>query len=198
MRTEITLVQLYYSELKDLFRNYLDDYYTLKLVKNNKDKLTYFQGAKRVDITDHLLSDNMTSLMKLINRGLANRKTRDNATNDVSSRSILLLNVYVTWEYYNSDGSLWRSEKKKFTIVDLAGQERAARLDINDKRYREALFINESLDCLMGTTRKVSVGKTPDFTIHPVMLSISDTFGGNWQKNSAQIFVCMSPSNFDK
>ena len=42
MRTEITLVQLYYSELKDLFRNYLDDYYELKLVKNNKDKLTYF------------------------------------------------------------------------------------------------------------------------------------------------------------
>ena len=94
-RAEITLIQLYYSELKDLFRNYLDDYYTLELVKNNKDKLTYFQGARRVDITDHLLSDNMTSLMKLINRGLANRKTRDNATNDVSSRSILVLNVYV-------------------------------------------------------------------------------------------------------
>lgn len=99
--------------------------------------------------------------MQIINRGLANRKTRNNATNDVSSRSILVLNVYV--------------EDTKVTIVDLAGQERPARLDINEKRYREALFINESLDCLMDTTQKISRGVVPRYNIHPTMEMLADT-----------------------
>lgn len=86
----------------------------------------------------------------------------------------------------------------KVTIVDLAGQERAARLDINEKRYREALFINESLDCLMGTTRRISLGRVPDFSMHPVMFSLSDTLGGEYGKQSTQLLVCMGPSKFDE
>lgn len=103
--------------------------------------------------------------MKVINRALAGRKTRDNATNDVSSRSIIVLSFYIN--------------NKKFTIVDLAGHERAARLEINEKRYREALFINECLGVLMGTTRTLSRGKIPDYTIHPIMHMVSDTLGGD-------------------
>ena len=87
----------------------------------------------------------LDKLMKIINRALANRKTRDNATNDVSSRSIMVLNLYIN--------------ERKMTIVDLAGHERAARLDINEKRYKEMLFINECLAILMGTTKQVSRGK---------------------------------------
>ena len=67
-----------------------------------------------MDISEYLLAGNIDNLMKVINRALANRKTRDNATNDVSSRSILVLSVYI--------------DDRKFTILDLAGHERAARL----------------------------------------------------------------------
>jgi len=42
---------------------------------------------------------------------------------------------------------------RKMAIVDLAGHERSARLDINEKRYIEMLFINECLANLMDTTK---------------------------------------------
>ena len=105
--------------------------------------------------------------MKVINRALANRKTRDNATNDVSSRSIMVLSLYING--------------RKMTIVDLAGHERAARLEINEKRYKEMLFINECLAILMGTSKQISRGKKPDVTIHPIMHFLSDCIGRNWE-----------------
>ena len=100
---------------------------------------------------------------------------RDNATNDVSSRSVLVLNVYTS-----KDTKYGPSHEKK-QFVDLAGQERAARLEINEKRYREALFINETLDCLMKTVRRKAKGIRPDFNIHPIMNALSDALGaGMW------------------
>ena len=127
LNASMTIVQLYHSELKDLCRYYLEPYRPINVT--TKNGTAYADGAKQIDISEYLLGNKITSLMKVINRALANRKTRDNATNDVSSRSILVLSIYI--------------EDRKFTIVDLAGHERAARLEINDKRYREALFINE-------------------------------------------------------
>ena len=123
----MTIVQLYQSELKDLCRFFLEPWQPIEVT--TKNGMAYATGAKQIDISEYLLGDKVTNLMKVINRALANRKTRDNATNDVSSRSILVLSFYIDY--------------RKFTIVDLAGHERAARLEINDKRYREALFINE-------------------------------------------------------
>ena len=123
----MTIVQLYQSELKDLCRFFLEPWQPIEVT--TKKGMAIATGAKQIDISEYLLGDKVTNLMKVINRALANRKTRDNATNDVSSRSILVLSFYIDY--------------KKFTIVDLAGHERAARLEINDKRYREALFINE-------------------------------------------------------
>ena len=123
----MTIVQLYQSELKDLCRFFLEPWQPINVT--TKYRNAYATGAKQIDISEYLLGNKITSLMKVINRALANRKTRDNTTNDVSSRSILVLSFYI-------DG-------RTFTIVDLAGHERAARLEINDKRYREALFINE-------------------------------------------------------
>jgi len=103
--------------------------------------------------------------MKVINRALANRKTRDNATNDVSSRSIMVLSLYING--------------RKMTIVDLAGHERAARLEINEKRYKEMLFINECLAILMGTSKQISRGKDPDLTIHPIMHFLSGSIAND-------------------
>ena len=126
-----------------------------------------------MDISSFLIANNpvaLDQLMKVINRALANRKTRDNTTNDVSSRSIMVLNLFIIESGY----------LRKITIVDLAGHERAARLEINEKRYKEMLFINECLAILMGTSKQISRGKKPDFTIHPIMNFLSDCIGGDW------------------
>ena len=56
--------------------------------------MTYNKGAKMIDILGYLRTNNKAGLMKLVKRALANRKTRDNVTNDISSRSILVLTVY--------------------------------------------------------------------------------------------------------
>ena len=124
-----------------------------------------------MDISSFLIANNpvaLDQLMKVINRALANRKTRDNTTNDVSSRSIMVLNLFIIESGY----------LRKITIVDLAGHERAARLEINEKRYKEMLFINECLAILMGTSKLISRGKQPDFTIHPITHFLSDSMGG--------------------
>jgi len=42
-----------------------------------------------------MVAKDITGLLKVINHALANRKTRDNVTNDVSSRSICVLSFYI-------------------------------------------------------------------------------------------------------
>ena len=75
------------------------------------------------------------------------------------------------------------------TIVDLAGHERAARLDINEKRYKEMLFINECLAILMGTSKQISRGTKPDFTIHPITHFLSDCMGSERWLNETSILI---------
>ena len=57
--------------------------------------MTFATGAKLIDIGEFMVAKDITGLLKVINRALANRKTRDNATNDVSSRSICMLSFYI-------------------------------------------------------------------------------------------------------
>lgn len=48
-----------------------------------------------VDISDYFRSKKpLVDLMELVRHGLDNRRTRNNETNDTSSRSILVINVY--------------------------------------------------------------------------------------------------------
>ena len=119
-----------------------------------------------IDVTEFLKSGNLDGLMNVIRHGLDNRRTRDNQTNDTSSRSILVLNVHTIW-----DGN-----HRKWTFVDLAGQERSAQLEISEKLYKEALFINESLECLMISSRRKSQAKPIDPSVHVLMQMLKDTF----------------------
>jgi 3-hydroxyacyl-CoA dehydrogenase len=81
-------------------------------------------------------------LISTINNGLDNRKTRDTYENEVSSRSHLVFNVYLTKRWEGEDVLY------KYTFIDLAGKERVAKIDISPKYYLEAIFINEGLETL--------------------------------------------------
>jgi len=133
-------------------------------------KFTNPQHAKEIDVTEFLKdkSDSLDGLMNVIRHGLDNRRTRDNQTNDTSSRSILVLNVHTIC--YGGDCPV------KWTFVDLAGQERSACLEISEKLYKEALFINESLECLMISSRRKSLGKRIDPSVHILMQMLQDIF----------------------
>ena len=66
---------------------------------------------------------------------------RDIKENETSSRAHLIFSIYFI---HRRNGR----EKcdNKYTFVDLAGAERVAKIEISEKLYLEACFINESLE----------------------------------------------------
>ena len=114
-------------------------------------------------------------LIDAINHGLDNRKMRDTEENETSSRAHLIFSIYL-WERY--DG---RERLKKYTFVDLAGAERVAKIEISEKLYLEACFINESLESLQRVARDLTYGiqyyDDIDFSLNPLTHIISDTLG---------------------
>ena len=52
----MTMVQLYYSELKDLFRNYLEPFHEITIVQKEieQKRVTFAEGAKKVDISEYI------------------------------------------------------------------------------------------------------------------------------------------------
>ncbi len=81
-------------------------------------------------------------LIDAINHGLDNRKMHDTKENETSSRAHLIFSIYI-WRRHNDCRKLCEC---KYTFVDLAGAERVAKIEISEKLYLEACFINESLE----------------------------------------------------
>ena len=67
----------------------------------------------------------------------------------------------------------------KYTFFDLAGAERVAKIEISEKLYLEACFINESLESLQRVARDLTYGYQEydqiDFTFNPLTHIVSDT-----------------------
>jgi len=125
-------------------------------------------------------------LIEAINRGINNRKTRDNIDNETSSRSHVIFSIYV-------DGGDFKE-----TFIDLAGAERVAKIEISPKLYLEAIFINESLEELQRVIRDLTRGvkyKYVDFTRNPLTHAISDTLG--YKRSRSMLLMLINPSMYD-
>ena len=133
-------------------------------------------------------------MIEAINHGLDNRRMRDTEENETSSRAHLIFSVYVWRMLYNGIEYL-----DKYTFVDLAGAERVAKIEISQKLYLEACFINESLEVLQRATRDLTYGtrkyREIDFTVNPLTHIISDTLG--YEKGYSQLLVLINPSIID-
>ena len=125
-RVSIRMIQIYKSKITDLLRSPLEKYNVLE-----PERIDCMEGLKEVSLSKEMAAQDLKGAMKIINRGLDNRKMRDTYMNDVSSRSHLILFVE------HSDDWKW--------FVDLAGMERVSRITRETKLYLEAVFINESL-----------------------------------------------------
>ena len=83
--------------------------------------------------------------------------------------------------------------------MDLAGAERVAKIEISEKLYLEACFINESLEELQKAARDLTYGVRKhnqiDFSVNPLTLIISDTLG--YQVGYSQLLVLINPSMID-
>jgi len=91
----VTMNQLYKSEIKDLFREGFEAPPQLK-IHRGKDK--YEKPLVSIENTTELRVDwdkPVDNLIDSINRGINNRKTRDNIDNETSSRSHVIYSIYV-------------------------------------------------------------------------------------------------------
>jgi hypothetical protein len=121
---------------------------------------------------------------------------RDTEENETSSRAHLIFSIYLCDRYR------YRTEycSKKYTFVDLAGAERVAKIEISEKLYLEACFINESLESLQRVARDLTYGGKEiyddiDFTANPLTHIISDTLG--FVDGYSQLLVLINPSVVD-
>ena len=174
-RLSVTMNQIYQSEIKDLFFkgfeatpqltiNWKENFDDLFVEVENTTHIKYEEGKEK-------------ELIDAINHGLDNRKMRDTEENETSSRAHLIFSIYLGYRY--NDGR--ESCEEKYTFVDLAGAERVAKIEISEKLYLEACFINESLESLQRVARDLTYGyqkyKHIDFTVNPLTHIVSDTLG---------------------
>jgi hypothetical protein len=120
---------------------------------------------------------------------------RDTEENETSSRAHLIFSIHI-W-IRGDDGT--ECCYLKWTFVDLAGAERVAKIEISEKLYLEACFINESLESLQRVARDLTYGyqtyEEVDFTVNPLNHIISDTLGH--YDGYTQLLVLINPSMID-
>jgi hypothetical protein len=120
---------------------------------------------------------------------------RDTEENETSSRAHLIFSIYILKKLKNGSEEC----EYKYTFVDLAGYERIAKIEISEKLYLEACFINESLEELQKAARDLTYGtrkyRDIDFSLNPLTHIISDTLGS--LHGYSQLLVLINPSMVD-
>ena len=190
-KVSCTMIQLYKSQMTDLFRSEEDPILALNLVYHNN--MITIQNAIQVQPEDFLEPGGDERLIKVVNRGLDNRMMRSTDINEASSRSHLLFSIV----FEHTDPKSGRKIVGKMTFVDLAGSERVARIVLTEFLYEEAIFINESLKYLAYVIRRLVDGRAPElinYEYHPLTCLVRDTLGGT---SKTLVLVNISPSIYD-
>jgi kinesin family protein C2/C3 len=77
-------------------------------------------------------------VFKLLYQGSENRSVGSTCLNEMSSRSHLILTIYVSGKHHE----LNKTFKGKLNLIDLAGSERIAKSEAEGTRMKEAVHIN--------------------------------------------------------
>ncbi|PNW84448.1 hypothetical protein CHLRE_03g145107v5 [Chlamydomonas reinhardtii] len=131
-----SVLEIYNEQIYDLLMNGAQDGDKLD-VKQGPDGM-YVPGLKLEEVKD------MGEVTAMIGRGKANRSTYATNMNEHSSRSHLVLSVYITAVSKQNGTTL----KGKLHLIDLAGSERLSRTGAQGDRLKEAQAINKSLSAL--------------------------------------------------
>jgi len=127
-----------------------------------------------------VLASTSHGVMELVRIGNARRSEEITAANPVSSRSHAVLQlVFETDLPPTVDGGASRKRFSKFSLIDLAGSERAASTD-SPSRLREVAMINRSLlalaNCITALARKDAYVNYRDSKLTRLL---KDSFSGN-------------------
>jgi kinesin family protein C2/C3 len=130
----ITLLEIYNEKIQDL------------LNPSGKQVLKAVSGQYGMEVPDltYVNVHNKDEVVEALRIGQKNRKVTATAMNDSSSRSHLILSVYVLC-INRLNG---KSSMGKLHLIDLAGSERVSRSGVTGDAMKEAQSINSSLSAL--------------------------------------------------
>ena len=140
--------------------------------------------------------ESFSSISQIWETAKENRKTAETKGNKTSSRSHLILTLYVTMT--PKDGKVKTS---KLHMVDLAGSEAPQQgkvLGKEDPLFKEGIAINQSLVVLGRVLRAAKAAKAhdvPPYNEHPLTQLLKDSFGDKQSKTL--MIVHVSPLSID-
>lgn len=137
-KIEVSLLEIYNEEIKDLLMDSKKAMKTKLEVKRDSKKGQYVPGLTMVECHSH------QDVLAIMKHGYQNRSVHGTDMNAHSSRSHCALSVYVTAQSI-IDGKTTRG---KLHLIDLAGSERLSKSKAEGDRKKEAQAINKSLSAL--------------------------------------------------
>ena len=128
-----------------MHRNHVDKIQDLLGEKGRKD-LKPTQGPDGMQVNDLTFVPvaNEIEVLSTLKKGSKNRKVAVTNMNDTSSRSHLILSVYVR----GINSITGKDSMGKLHLIDLAGSERVGRSGVTGDAFKEATNINTSLSAL--------------------------------------------------
>ena len=157
------------------------------LLSSKRNKLSIHQNADGVFVPD--LTERSITTQEEVEQALddaqANRSTASTKMNTDSSRSHMLLQLYV--QAYNTISKA--TSFGKLTLVDLAGSERVSKSEASGDRLLEAAAINKSLTAL-GQVFKAIQSNAPHVPYRNSKLThvLQDSLGGD---SKTAVFVAV-------
>lgn len=174
---KITLLEIYNESIRDLLGTTDKD---LKVIKGKT-------GMEVQDLTMVSVTG-VTEVLNWLKKGAKRRHTSQTGMNDRSSRSHLVLSVYVTGVNTITKQNI----AGKLHLIDLAGSERISRSGVTGDQLKEAQAINYSLSALGNciSARANNQGHVP-YRDSQLTYLLQDSL----EKNSKTLmFVQISPS----
>jgi kinesin family protein C2/C3 len=174
-----SMVELYRNE----FRNLLEQPMEELEVFRDPQRGTLVRG-----LSEHLITSE-EEFLELLERGTARRATGATAINEHSSRSHLLVMLYVDVTHKSGD-----TVSSKLLLVDLAGSERLNRSQVAGDAAKEAIEVNKSLTALGDVIEALTAKRSQvPYRNHKLTQLLSDSIGGTAK---TLMFVNVAPGAY--
>ena len=185
----ITLLEIYMERVVDLLGD---------TPSGQQQPLKVVQGAQGMVVQDltYATVQSKDEVLDALEKGSKNRRVSSTAMNADSSRSHLILSVYVVGRSrFGLTGAAGREVVGKLHLIDLAGSERISRSGVTGEGLKEAQSINSSLsalgNCIAARANRAAHVPYRDSTLTYLLQD-------SLEKNSKTLmFVQVSPNTSD-
>lgn len=185
----VQIVEIYNEQFRDLLIQDSSNHEAPRLKMSHPTSSATLQGAAHRSITRDGSGSIMRSLQAALRFGQAQRSTSATAAHGRSSRSHLVMMLYLI----TCDPLTGVNRRVgRFTLVDLAGSERVKTSEVTGDRLKEAQHINRSLSALADVVVAKEKG-VPHVPYRNSKLThlLQDALGG--QPNSRTIIIVALP-----